>query len=200
MPTASTPHCPAGEQPAFLNGMAALHQQIGDAMGTPLECEHADGALNNTVQQTSAGLAAYDSKRNTETFTDGWHHWALTPDGLVAWDGTSAEPPPPTTRNASSDGAVASNQDEGPPQIVAVHKDDGASHTLAANSDVGSPEEFTVNSDDGASVAATANQDDGLSDPVAANQDDMSSDAAEVITMTARRMPRWLTHRATTPP
>jgi hypothetical protein len=87
------PYCQAGATPAFVNGLAALQQQIGDVMGTPLECEHAASAQGDTVQQTSTGLAAYDSATNTDTFTDGWHHWALTSAGLVTWDGTESRPP-----------------------------------------------------------------------------------------------------------
>jgi hypothetical protein len=87
------PYCQAGATPAFVNGLAALKQQIGDVMGTPLECEHAASAQGNTVQQTSTGLAAYDSLTNTDTFTDGWHHWALTSDGVVTWEGTDSTPP-----------------------------------------------------------------------------------------------------------
>jgi hypothetical protein len=90
-PTA--PYCQPGQTPAFANGFAALKQQIGSAMGNPTECEHAASGIGNTVQQTTAGLAAYNSLTNTDTFTDGWHHWALTSTGLVAWDGTEAQPP-----------------------------------------------------------------------------------------------------------
>ena len=102
--TASTPsvgyvdppaaYCSPGEQPVFSNGLAALQQQVGDAMGRPVECEHATSASGNTAQQTTTGLAAYDKASNTVSFTDGWHHWALTDDGLVTWDGTDARPPP----------------------------------------------------------------------------------------------------------
>jgi hypothetical protein len=87
------PYCQAGAAPAFVNGLAALKQQIGEVMGTPLECEHTASAQGDTIQQTSTGLAAYDSLTNTDTFTDGWHHWALTSDGVVTWDGTESRPP-----------------------------------------------------------------------------------------------------------
>jgi hypothetical protein len=88
------PYCQPGQQPGFSNGLAELHAQVGDAMGTPVECEHSASVVGDTVQQTSTGLAAYDSLTNTETFTDGWRHWELSADGLVTWQGTSAEPPP----------------------------------------------------------------------------------------------------------
>jgi len=90
----AAPYCQAGEVPTFSNGMSALHAQVGAAMGTPVECEHQATVVGNTVQQTSTGLAAYDGITNTATFTDGWNHWALTPDGLETWQGTTAEPPP----------------------------------------------------------------------------------------------------------
>jgi hypothetical protein len=101
---AAAPYCEAGQTPAFANGMAALKQQIGDAMGTPVECEHAASVVGDTVQQTTTGLAAYNSLTNTETFTDGWRHWARTPSGLVSWEGTESQPPP-ATATSSPDGA-----------------------------------------------------------------------------------------------
>jgi hypothetical protein len=94
VPQPAAPYCQAGEQPTFSNGMAALRAQVGDAMGTPVECEHRAAVVGDMVQQTSTGLAVYSSITNTESFTDGWRHWALSPSGLVAWEGTSAEPPP----------------------------------------------------------------------------------------------------------
>lgn len=185
-PPPSAPHCQAGEQPAYLNGIAALHQQIGSAMGTPLECEHADGALGNTVQHTSAGLAAYDSQRNTDTFTDGWHHWALTPNGVVAWEGTSAEPPQTT---ASAIGAELANQERGSPQAAAVNDDDRASVPLVAsppqsaaeNEDNSASEPLADSPDDSSPEALSVNSDDGAADTEAANQDDASSEVAAVV-------------------
>lgn len=90
---APAPYCNPGQQAEFVNGIAALHQAIGNVMGTPVECEHPSSNKGDTVQQTSAGLAAYQELTNTVTFTDGWRHWALTPSGIVRWDGTDAYPP-----------------------------------------------------------------------------------------------------------
>jgi hypothetical protein len=87
------PYCQSGETPSFNNGLAALHQQVGNLMGVPVECEHAASAGGDTVQATTTGLAAYNSVTNTETFTDGWHHWALSADGLVTWEGADGSPP-----------------------------------------------------------------------------------------------------------
>src|SRR5438105_4790261 len=94
-------YCEAGQAPAFTNGMAALKQQLGETMGTPVECEHAAATVGDTVQSTTTGLAAYTGITNTVTFTDGWHHWALRPAGdLVSWEGTQAEPPTQVTAQA----------------------------------------------------------------------------------------------------
>jgi hypothetical protein len=86
------PYCQGSQPPAFVNGLAALKQQIGDVMGSPVECEHVASG-QDTLQQTTTGLAAYDSATNTDTFTDGWHHWALTSSGVVTWEGTDSRPP-----------------------------------------------------------------------------------------------------------
>jgi hypothetical protein len=88
--------CQPGQTPEFVHGLAALKQQLGDTMGTPVECEHPATAAGDTVQQTTTGLAAYHSQSNTVTFTDGWQHWALTPSGVVSWEGTQSEPPSPS--------------------------------------------------------------------------------------------------------
>ena len=40
------------------------------------------------MQLTTQGLAYYRKVLNTPIFTDGFRHWASTPDGLVAWVGT----------------------------------------------------------------------------------------------------------------
>jgi hypothetical protein len=87
------PYCQPGEAPTFANGMAVLKQQVGNVMGTPVECEHADSSAGDTLQQTSTGLAAYHAGTNTASFTDGWRHWALTPSGMVSWEGTESDPP-----------------------------------------------------------------------------------------------------------
>jgi hypothetical protein len=90
---AQAPYCKTGQQPAFLNGMAALDRQVGNAMGNPVECEHAASSAGDTVQQTTTGLAAYDKSTNTVSFTDGYRHWALTSQGLVTWEGEASTPP-----------------------------------------------------------------------------------------------------------
>jgi hypothetical protein len=86
-------YCTTGQQPTFTNGLAQLKQQVGDPMGTPVECEHPSSAAGDTEQQTTTGLATYTKNSNTVSFTDGWRHWALTPDGLATWEGTDSTPP-----------------------------------------------------------------------------------------------------------
>jgi hypothetical protein len=87
------PYCAAGQTPTFKDGLATLKQQLGDAMGAPIECEHPASAAGDTVQATTTGLAAYNKLTNTVSFTDGWRHWAITAHGLVAWEGTDSNPP-----------------------------------------------------------------------------------------------------------
>lgn len=93
-PVASAaPYCQAGQSPRFVFGFAAL-AQAGAPMGTSMECEHANAANGDTLQQTSNGLSFYRKATNTPTFTDGFNHWALTPSGMVTWTGSSIDPPP----------------------------------------------------------------------------------------------------------
>lgn len=91
---AAAPYCNPGQAPAFAVGMADLKQQLGSAIGVPLECEHPTSAIGDTVQQTTTGLAAYNKLTNTVSFTDGWRHWAMTPRGPITWEGTDPNPPP----------------------------------------------------------------------------------------------------------
>jgi hypothetical protein len=60
-------------------------------MGEPVECEHANSDNGDTLQQTSTGLAIYRQSTNAPEFTDGWNHWTLNPQGLVAWSGTDQQ-------------------------------------------------------------------------------------------------------------
>src|SRR3977135_759309 len=75
--------CPPGPTPHFSFGFAALRAQLGDVMGDPTECEHANAANGDTLQGTTSGLAFYRNSTNTPTFTDGFNHWGLTATGLV---------------------------------------------------------------------------------------------------------------------
>ncbi len=88
------PHCVSDSAPTFEFGFAALKSDLATTMGEPTSCEYADAnGTGDTLQDTTAGLAFWRRATNTPTFTDGWNHWALTNRGLVAWVGTSIDPP-----------------------------------------------------------------------------------------------------------
>jgi hypothetical protein len=102
----AAPFCAPDTSPRFSQGFAALKAQLGDAMGNPVECEHTDGASGDVLQQTSTGLAFWRKSTNTPTFTDGYHKWALTSRGLVAWEGSANDPP--STAASSNSGSTPS--------------------------------------------------------------------------------------------
>jgi hypothetical protein len=87
------PYCNPGQTPAFGLGLAELQAQLGETMGTPVECEHGSSTAGDSVQQTTTGLAAYNKASNTLTFTDGWRHWALRSGSVLSWEGTQSDPP-----------------------------------------------------------------------------------------------------------
>jgi hypothetical protein len=84
--------CAPGQSPKFAFGFAALSGQLGATMGDATECEHSNASNGDTLQATTTGLAFYRKATNTPTFTDGFNHWGLTADGLVAWTGQSVDP------------------------------------------------------------------------------------------------------------
>jgi hypothetical protein len=90
---AEAPYCIPGQTPMFALGLAELKAELGDTMGTPVECEHGSSTAGDTVQQTTTGLAAYNQATNVLTFTDGWRHWALRSGSVVSWEGTQSDPP-----------------------------------------------------------------------------------------------------------
>src|SRR6266849_1376610 len=88
--------------PRFVHGTAALKAGIGAAMGEPVDCERVVDAAGDTEQRTTTGLAYYRAHSNIAAFTNGWDHWALTPEGIVHWTGDDLEAPPgaePTQSN-----------------------------------------------------------------------------------------------------
>lgn len=89
----AAPYCAPGQEPEFVLGFAFMKSQLGDIMGEPLECEHANPDNGDTLQQTTTGLSFYRKSTNTPTFTDGWQHWGWTAEGLVFWTGDSIDPP-----------------------------------------------------------------------------------------------------------
>jgi len=88
-----TPFCTSGQSPTFSLGFGALKSQLGDIMGAPVECEHANQQNGDALQQTTTGLSFYRKSTNTPTFTNGTDHWAMTLTGLVTWQGDSVDPP-----------------------------------------------------------------------------------------------------------
>jgi hypothetical protein len=90
---AAAPYCAAGQAPAFAAGLIGLKQQVGDVMGSPVECEHAVSSSGDSIQQTTTGLAAYNKLTNTVSFTDGWRHYAVTSRGFITWEGAESDPP-----------------------------------------------------------------------------------------------------------
>ena len=87
------PYCLTPAPPAFEGRLAELKAVIGDVMGDPVECAHIDSVSGDLVQQTTTGLAYVRTATGVPTFTNGSHHWAITPMGLVEWDGPEADPP-----------------------------------------------------------------------------------------------------------
>jgi hypothetical protein len=91
--------CRPGQTPAFSSGFAELSQQLGTIMGQPTECEHGDGATDDTLQATTTGLAVYRWCTNTPTFSRGPEHWMLMTGGAAYWTAQDVPPrPPPIVR------------------------------------------------------------------------------------------------------
>jgi hypothetical protein len=95
------PFCPPGQPARFVLGFARLKDLLGASMGEPLECEHTNPDNGDTLQQTTTGLAVFSALNGALEFTDGWQHWALIDDDLVAWDG-DRQPAPATEPGASA--------------------------------------------------------------------------------------------------
>jgi peptidoglycan/xylan/chitin deacetylase (PgdA/CDA1 family) len=72
--------------------MIDLRADIGEAMGQPLDCEHALDAAGDTIQPTSTGTAWYTRYNSTSIFTDGYQRWVLDPTGLRYWGTPDAVP------------------------------------------------------------------------------------------------------------
>jgi hypothetical protein len=87
------PVCQADETPAFRDELARLKERLGATMGDPAECAHSDAASGDIVQATTTGLAYVRAATSTPTFTNGGRRWALTPAGLVTWEGDVLDAP-----------------------------------------------------------------------------------------------------------
>ena len=95
------PYCPPGQQARFVFGIAELHEHLGSTMGVPLECEHVNPENGDTIQHTTTGLAYYRPSINTQMFTDGQTHWALSNNRVLMWRNPSVVPPQPTAAESS---------------------------------------------------------------------------------------------------
>ena len=107
----TAPYCSPETSPQFTHGFAALKAALGPVMGEPIECEHNDGESGDILQKTTTGLAFWRKSTNTPTFTDGHRHWALTTQGVVAWEGSSIDPPS-TARGTGTRGVGSSGRTE----------------------------------------------------------------------------------------
>jgi hypothetical protein len=92
-PVAANTYCSGGETPHYANGFQLLKDQLGDAMGDPMECEHVIDTQGDTQQMTSTGLASYDKRANATIFSQGPDHWQINATGLTQWTGDT--PPTP---------------------------------------------------------------------------------------------------------
>jgi hypothetical protein len=93
VPAKPTEECTAAS-PRFVHGAAALKAALGAPMGEAVECERVIDTNGNTEQKTTVGLAYYRAQSNIAAFTNGFDHWALTPNGLVHWTSDEVDPPP----------------------------------------------------------------------------------------------------------
>jgi hypothetical protein len=119
----AAPFCEAGQSPAFIFGFADLKYALGYIMGDPVECEHANSANGDTLQQTTTGLAIYRQATNTPEFTDGWNHWALTDQGVVAWSGSPPDAPSVASQPAAPAATGRQCMDVGSGLCITVESD-----------------------------------------------------------------------------
>jgi peptidoglycan/xylan/chitin deacetylase (PgdA/CDA1 family) len=85
---ASAADCAGGFGP----DLAGLRAAVGDAMGSPLDCETPTDDAGDTIQHTSTGTAFFTIARPDAIFTDGVHRWEMNPDGLTYWSSPDAAP------------------------------------------------------------------------------------------------------------
>jgi hypothetical protein len=85
--------CPTGHAPPLVPQVILLIAVLGQTAGEPLECVHGNIDNGDLLQQTSTGLLIYRTLSSTAVFTNGYVHWAMTPDGLLRWLGSGLDPP-----------------------------------------------------------------------------------------------------------
>jgi hypothetical protein len=83
----ASPFCPGDQKLQFMPAIVRLHEQVGSAMGDPIECVHVDRTTRAAHQQTTTGIAVYQQDGNAATFTNGRDFWRLTPEGFTHWEG-----------------------------------------------------------------------------------------------------------------
>jgi hypothetical protein len=110
--TAAGYACGPGTSPAFDQGFLTLQGFIGAAMGQARTCPYADPAgtgdteQNTTLPTGAVGLAFWRKCANTDSFTDGYDHWAYTNTGVqVMWTGVGLPPDPPNSILSPADQA-----------------------------------------------------------------------------------------------
>jgi hypothetical protein len=100
----ASPFCPVLQTSPFVSAFASLREEVGAAMGQPIECAHADGTTGDAHQQTSTGIAVFKQDGDVAIFTNGREFWRLTPAGLAYWEGWHGHAGPP---NESETGPIA---------------------------------------------------------------------------------------------
>jgi hypothetical protein len=85
--------CPSGRAPPLVPQVILLIAVLGQTAGEPLECVHGNIDNGDLLQQTSTGLLIFRTLSSTAVFTNGYVHWAMTPDGLLRWLGSGLDPP-----------------------------------------------------------------------------------------------------------
>jgi hypothetical protein len=70
-----------------------LQQRLSALVGEPVECAHQSIDNGDLLQRTTNGLLTLRATSGVALFTNGVEHWALLPDGMKYWLGSSVDPP-----------------------------------------------------------------------------------------------------------
>src|SRR5947209_8255612 len=107
-----SPFCNLDAAPTFDQAFAGLATILGDRVGGPTECSHAEQPSGDLQQATSAGLFYLRKSTNIATFTDGAEHWALRGTQSLHW--TTSEVDPPSTSEVSTLSSTVSQPTSAP--------------------------------------------------------------------------------------